>query len=65
MLKKWNEKNGCDLEGNIKTLEERIRVMDDLRYKRKLSETEEEEVKRLNVVLWEAINLKESIWWQK
>lgn len=64
-LKQWNEKEGYNLEGNLKTLEYRLKEMDDLGEKRKLNESEEEEVRKLNTWLWEAIKLKESLWWKK
>lgn len=58
-LKKWNEKTGCDL-GSIKIIEEKIKEMDDLSDKRKLSEEEEEkkEVRRLNVELLELVKFR-------
>lgn len=64
-LKKWNEKKGNNIEGNIKIIEERINELDDLNDKKNLTEVEEEEIRRLNVELWEDVKFKESIWCQK
>lgn len=44
-----DEKKGYDIKGIIKTIEERIKEMDDLSDKRKLSKAEEEEIRRLKV----------------
>lgn len=64
-LKRWNEKEGSELEENIKEIEGRMKELDECCDQRELTKMEEEEVRRLNVDLWEAIKLRESIWRQK
>lgn len=62
-LKKWNEEEGCVMEGNIKFVEDRLKELNDLNEKMELSIEEKEEFIRLNVELWQAIKFRESVSW--
>ncbi|KAA3474236.1 non-LTR retroelement reverse transcriptase-like, related [Gossypium australe] len=53
------------LSDHIPVLETRIKEIDDISEKRKLFEMVIEELKQLNIDIWEAIKFKESIWRQK
>ncbi|KAA3488096.1 LINE-1 reverse transcriptase isogeny [Gossypium australe] len=60
-LKKWNVEDGNILERRIIESEARIKEIDVISEKRKLVDLEIEELKQLNIEIWEAIKFKESI----
>ncbi|TYJ48346.1 hypothetical protein E1A91_A01G055500v1, partial [Gossypium mustelinum] len=64
-LKKWNGDNRNVLENKIVECEDRIKMLDEISDQIVLNEGEMEELKRLNVELWEATKFKESLWRQK
>ncbi|KAK5844417.1 hypothetical protein PVK06_000555 [Gossypium arboreum] len=64
-LKKWNGDNRNVLENQIVECEDRIKMLDEISDQIVLNEGEMEELKILNVELWEATKFKESLWRQK
>lgn len=65
VLKKWNIEVGNMLQKRIIDCEDKIKAIEEISEQRKLSESELEELKKLNIELWEAIKFKESFWRQK
>lgn len=64
-LKNWNGKSSGSIGEKIKVIERKFLEWDDIGSSRKLKEVELNEVKRLNVELWDATKVRESVWCQK
>ncbi|PPR80252.1 hypothetical protein GOBAR_AA40462 [Gossypium barbadense] len=58
-IKEWNMKSDGNVDKKIKAIERKLSEWDDLGSSRKLNEVELEEVRRLDMELWDAIRIRE------
>lgn len=62
VLRKWNGDNCNVLENITIECEDRIKVLDEINEQRMLSESETEELKRLNSDVWDVKKFEKSLW---